>query len=125
MKSSFCPTFCLQVAISRALASFWRYHEISVTIPVSTFTIDFVFENCFFSAMTPPFRKQVWGYVGISLSVSLFFRLSACLSFCPCLVGACPPKPLNGFWDGQTDSYIPPNLFAKGGGTYKYLDTIT
>jgi hypothetical protein len=22
---SFCPTFCLQVAISRALASFWRY----------------------------------------------------------------------------------------------------
>jgi hypothetical protein len=25
MKSSFCPTFCLQVAISRALASFWRY----------------------------------------------------------------------------------------------------
>jgi hypothetical protein len=25
MKSSFRPTFCLQVAISRALASFWRY----------------------------------------------------------------------------------------------------
>ena len=25
MRSSFCPTFCLQVAISRALASFWRY----------------------------------------------------------------------------------------------------
>ena len=28
-------------------------YEISVTIPVSTFTIDFVFENCFLSAMTP------------------------------------------------------------------------
>ena len=25
----------------------------SVTIPVSTFTIDFVFENCFLSGMTP------------------------------------------------------------------------
>jgi hypothetical protein len=25
MNSSFCPTFCLQVAISRAIASFWRY----------------------------------------------------------------------------------------------------
>jgi hypothetical protein len=27
--------------------------EISVTIPVSTFTIDLVFENCFLSAMAP------------------------------------------------------------------------
>jgi hypothetical protein len=60
MTSSFCPTFYLQVAISRALASFWRYpyldrlwYEISVTIPVSTFTVDFVFENSFLSAMTP------------------------------------------------------------------------
>jgi hypothetical protein len=25
MKSSFCPTFSIQVAISRAFASFWRY----------------------------------------------------------------------------------------------------
>ena len=25
MKSSFCQTFCLLVAISRALTSFWRY----------------------------------------------------------------------------------------------------
>ena len=25
----------------------------SVTIPVSTFTIDFVFKNCFLSGMTP------------------------------------------------------------------------
>ena len=30
----------------------WRY-EISITIHVSTFTIDLVFENCFLSAMAP------------------------------------------------------------------------
>jgi hypothetical protein len=30
MRSSFCPTFCLQVAISRALASFWRYPYLDV-----------------------------------------------------------------------------------------------
>jgi hypothetical protein len=30
-----------------------QFYEISVTIPVSTFTIDFVFEYCFLSAMTP------------------------------------------------------------------------
>ena len=31
----------------------WWWYETSVTIPVSTFAIDFVFENCFLSAMTP------------------------------------------------------------------------
>ena len=30
-----------------------KYTNVGVTIPVSTFTIDFVFENCFLSTMTP------------------------------------------------------------------------
>ena len=40
----------------------------SVTIPVSTFTIDFVFENCFLSAMAPYVdsrdgrRLSIYGY---------------------------------------------------------------
>ena len=42
----------------------WRY-EISVTIPVSTFTIDLVFENCFLSAMAP----YVYSRDGWSLSI--------------------------------------------------------
>jgi hypothetical protein len=38
MKSSFCPTFCLQVAISRVLASFWRYPYLDQSyVNISTF----------------------------------------------------------------------------------------
>jgi hypothetical protein len=40
-------------------------YEISVTIPVSTFTIDLVFENCFLSAMAP----YVYSRDGRSLSI--------------------------------------------------------
>jgi hypothetical protein len=39
--------------------------EISVTIPVSTFTIDLVFENCFLPAMAP----YVYSRDGRSLSI--------------------------------------------------------
>jgi hypothetical protein len=47
---SFCT--CGHNLLFPTIFKYWWY-EISVIIPVSTFTIDFVFENCFLSAITP------------------------------------------------------------------------
>ena len=50
-------SFC--ICVHNLLFSTISWYEISVTIPVSTFTIDFVFENCFLSAMTPYVDSRV------------------------------------------------------------------
>ena len=63
MRSSFCPTFCLQVAISRALASFWRYPYLidCRTYRSKSFPYFIIWHSDPYKDRLRPSRESTWG----------------------------------------------------------------